>query len=115
MSLLDTLDFQYVGPRKDNAVYLELVRAAAELGKPLKLRTHVTSYYALCHMVHAGLGIGFLPEAIAEHFVKTLGIRVVALDEPWANRELKVYVRRYETLSVAARLLVDHLEGSRPS
>ncbi len=109
VSFGDTLEFHYVGLHTGSAINLQLTKAAAELNQRLKLRIQVTGYDALCFMVEAGLGVAVLPEAIAKRYAKTIRIRAVRLDEPWAQRELRICVRAYGALPVAARLLVDHL------
>jgi len=115
VSFRETLDFPYVGFWSGSAINLQLVKAASELERPLKLSVRVASYDALCRMVGAGLGIGVLPETVADEYAGTFPIRVIRLDEPWAGRELKIYVRRYQGLPAAARLLVDYLrDGARP-
>jgi DNA-binding transcriptional LysR family regulator len=60
-------------------------------------------------MVEAGLGVGVLPRNSAKTFLKALDIDAVTLNESWAKRELAVCVRSYDSLSTAARFLVDHL------
>ena len=69
----------------------------------------MTSYDALCVMVGAGLGIGLLPEALARLNARMLGIRAIRLEDAWAGRELRICVRAFDALPVAARLLVNHL------
>lgn len=105
-----TLEFHYVGLHTGSAINLQLIKAAAELSQPLRLRIQVTGYDALCFMVEAGLGVAVLPEAIARRYAKTIQIRAVRLDAPWAQRDLRICVRSYDALPVAARLLVDHLK-----
>jgi DNA-binding transcriptional LysR family regulator len=106
----ETLEFDYVGLHTGSAINLQLIKAASELNRTLKLRIQVTAYDALCLMVEAGLGIGVLPKMSAKPYAKTLGIRVIPLDDPWAERELKICVRSFDSLPVAAQLLVNHLK-----
>lgn len=106
----DTLEFDYVGLHTGSAINLQLIKAASELEKTVRMAIQVTSYDALCLMVEAGLGIGILPRAVAERYTKALGIRIIALNESWARRELKICVRSFDALPVAARLLVNHLK-----
>ncbi len=105
----DTLDYDCVGLHAGSAINLQLVKAATELDRAVRMLIQVTSYEALCLMVETGPGIGFLPEAVARRYLSTLDIAQVRLDEPWAERELKLCVRSYAALPVAARRLVDHL------
>ena len=113
VSFSDTLEFQYVGLHAGGSMNVTLTNAASRANRPMKIRVQVTSFDALCLMVEAGLGIGILPRISAELFVKALNVRMLTLEDPWANRELVIGVRSYVALPAAARCLVDHLR--RPS
>lgn len=104
-----TLDYDCVGLHTGSAINLQLVKAATDMDRTVRIRIQVTSYEALCLMVETGLGVGFLPEAVARRYLGILAIEQVRLDEPWAERELRLCVRSYAALPVAARLLLDHL------
>ncbi|MCB1910140.1 MAG: LysR family transcriptional regulator [Rhodocyclaceae bacterium] len=105
----ETLDFDYVGLHTGSAINLQLTKAASEIDRTVRLAIQVTSYDALCVMVGAGLGIGLLPEALARLNARMLGIRAIRLEDAWAGRELRICVRAFDALPVAARLLVNHL------
>lgn len=109
VSFRDTLEFDYVGLPVGSALHNQILRAANELDRTLRLRIQVNSFDALCLMVEAGLGIGIVPKGAAKPYIKGLRIRSITLDEPWAERELKICVRSFEALPAAARLLVEHL------
>lgn len=109
VSFRDTLDFDFVGLPVGSALHNQILRAANELDRTLKLRIQVKSFDALCLMVEAGLGIGIVPKGAAKPYIKGLRISSRTLDEPWAKRELKICVRSFESLPAAARLLVEHL------
>jgi DNA-binding transcriptional LysR family regulator len=111
VSFQDTLEFDYIGLHTGSAINLQLVKAATELDKTVRMAIQVTSYDALCLMVETGLGIGILPRSIAARYSKTLGVRVLSLKDAWAKRELKVCVRSFAALPVAAKLFVQHLVG----
>lgn len=112
VSFAETLNYNYVGLQVGSSINLQLLKAASELGRPLRLRIQVRSYDALCLMVDAGLGIGILPKNTAKTYQKGLPLRALKLTESWAKRELGICVRSYRSLSVAAQLLVDHLRSS---
>jgi DNA-binding transcriptional LysR family regulator len=107
--LSDTLDYDFVGLPVGSALHNQLIRSAHELDRTPKLRIQVNSFDALCLMVEAGLGIGIVPKGAARPYFKALRIRSIALDEPWATRELRICVRSQAALTTAARLLVEHL------
>ena len=111
LKLADILPFDLVGMHPGSAINNLLIRQAAELEVPLKLRIQVTSYDAQCLMVAAGLGVGVLPFGSAQIYRGALALRTIPLTEPWAKRKLSLCVRSLESLSSVARLLVDHLRA----
>ncbi len=112
--LAEALPYDMVATHPGSAIHNQLVRAAAEAGAPLRLHMQVTAYDALCLMVAAGLGLGVMPRGSAQLYREALAIRLVALDEPWAQRRLMLCLRADETPTGVARLLVDHLTGGSP-
>jgi DNA-binding transcriptional LysR family regulator len=109
LRMRESLAYDYVGLHTGSAINRLLLQHANDLNLPLKLRIQVTSYDALCLMVDSGLGIALLPHAVARHHAKNLDIRIITLNESWARRELRICVRSYDALPVAAKLLVSHL------
>lgn len=105
----DTLEFDYVGLHTGSQINLQIQRMAAELDKAWRCRMQVHTYDALASMVRAGLGIGMLPQSIAELFAKALDIRIVELDESWTHRRHAIVIRSYDSLQAAGRRLIDHL------
>lgn len=104
----ETLDHAYVALSSGTHLNFQLIKAANDLGRSLKIRMEVSSYDALCGMVQAGVGIGILPEGSMSIY-KIDRAKTVRLDEAWTSRELSVCVRSREGLSVAAGLFLDHL------
>lgn len=107
------LDHDVVGAHPGSVMNHLLTKAAAELGRPLRLRIQVSSYDALCLMVASGLGIGVMPRQSAQLFLPALKIQCITLSEPWAARKLVVAVRDLAALSPVARLLVQHISAAR--
>ncbi|CAD6533831.1 HTH-type transcriptional regulator CynR [Paraburkholderia hiiakae] len=110
VTFADTLDYEHVVLRSGTHLRLQMLTAAGRLGKSLRSRVEVASYDALCRMVECGVGIGILPAGIAENY-RLSGARALDLDEPWADRELSICVRRLDALSPSARLFFDHLRA----
>ncbi len=103
----EVLDEDFVGMQDGASIYTLCQRAAAASGRRLKLRIQVTSFEAVRNMVAVGMGIGLLPEVgIPESMA---GLVKVALDDPWAERSLQIVCRDFDTLPVAARLLIEQL------
>ncbi len=109
LRLAQVLDHDLVGMHAGSALNHQITRAAADLGLQPRLRMKVTGYDALCLMVASGLGVGILPEGSARLYLGALPLRCIALDEPWAERQLMLCVRSQEALPPVAQLLVEHL------
>ena len=69
----------------------------------------MTGFEALRRMVHAGLGIGVVPESHSAGPHGYGGLVSVPLTDSWAQYRLNLCTRGPETLSMAARLMVEHL------
>lgn len=105
----ECLDYPHVGLHTASAINLETMRAASMANKTLRIRIQVTSYDALCLMVQAGLGVGVLPRGAIRQYVDGLNVKVLSIQDAWARRKLRIYVKDMERLSMAARVLVEHL------
>jgi flavin reductase (DIM6/NTAB) family NADH-FMN oxidoreductase RutF len=110
----ETLDYNYVGLHTGSQINLQIQKVAAELDKPWRCRMQVHTYDALASMVQAGLGVGLLPNNMAEIFSRALGIKIVAIDEDWVHRHHAIVIRSYEGLQAAGKRLVDHLKRLAP-
>jgi DNA-binding transcriptional LysR family regulator len=109
------LDYDFVGLESNTVISRLMLEAAAEAGKPLRLRVQVKSFDIVARMIQAGLGIGVLPEEAAQAFGRAMGLKFVGLADPWAHRRMFVGVRAYANLPAPAKALVDHLvqEGKK--
>jgi len=111
----DVLAYDLVGSPKGSSIDTAMIEAANEHGVPLTLRIRASGFDAISRMVDAGMGIALIPELAAQHYVVTLGVETVALDEPWATRRLMMCVRSMESLSPAAAAFVKHLMARQPA
>ncbi len=105
----DSLDFDHVGLHSNSSIHLAMRRAAAGVGRTIKLRIHVTGLDAMCRMIHNGLGIGVMPRRAFELMHGVGDLECIALTDDWAERQIQLVARDFSTLPVTARLLVDHL------
>jgi flavin reductase (DIM6/NTAB) family NADH-FMN oxidoreductase RutF len=108
----DTLEYSYVGLHTGSQINLQMQRAAAELDQAWKCRMQVATYDAQAAMVRAGLGIGVLPEKMADLYAKACGIKVIQLEDDWAERTHSIVIRSYDALQIAGKRLIDHLRKS---
>ncbi len=106
------LDFDHVGLHANSSIYLAMREAAAQVGRTIKLRIHVTGLDAMCRMIHNGLGVGVMPLRAFELMHGVGKLASIALKDDWASRRIQLVARDFSTLPVTARSLVDHL-GAR--
>jgi DNA-binding transcriptional LysR family regulator len=93
------------------ALTTRLFNAAAALGQPLKVRTQMRSFDAVCRMVAAGIGVAVLPAKAIAPQLAHLPLRAVPLAEDWARRTHFLVLRTGEDAPAAARTLVDTLRA----
>jgi DNA-binding transcriptional LysR family regulator len=105
----ETLPFDHVGLPAQTAVYTMLSRYAAILGQALNYRAVVSTFDASLRCVRANLGLAIVPREVAEPLAPMLGVKIVPLSNDWARRRFALCYRNVQSLSPAARLLVDHL------
>jgi DNA-binding transcriptional LysR family regulator len=105
----DTLDYEHVSLPINSAVQVMLQRAAAQLGRSMVHRVIVTNFEAALRVVRAGLAISLVPREVAQVQAATYGLRIIPLAEPWAERRFIICFRDAQSLSPAARMLVDYL------
>jgi len=105
------LDHDIIGLHAGAAVH-ELMRAEAEgHGRTLKSRLQVRGFDAIAQLVEAGLGVAVLPAAVAQRLAQVFRVRVLALDEPWAERDYFLAVRTQEVLPTVVQRFVQALCG----
>ncbi|WP_156481049.1 LysR substrate-binding domain-containing protein [Variovorax sp. PAMC 28711] len=109
-----TLDDDHVGLHTNSSIYVAMHQAALDAGRAIRLRIHVTGLDAMCRMIDNGLGVGVMPERAFDLLQAGIGSRLVrvALNDAWAEREIRLVARDFSTLPVAARTLVKHLHGA---
>jgi DNA-binding transcriptional LysR family regulator len=105
----DTLDFGHVGLHADSSINKRTHLASRASGRPLKTRIHVPGFDAVCRMAQVGMGLGVIPYEVFTAIGQPLGLVAVGIDEPWAERELRIVVREEKGLSPVTRALLAHL------
>ncbi|WP_112661772.1 LysR substrate-binding domain-containing protein [Microvirga flavescens] len=111
IAFAEVMAHDFVGLDRASALQRFLTDKAARIGKPLRLRVQLRSFDAVCRMVEAGVGLGIVPETTARRAARTMSIVTIALQDPWAARDLTLCVRSREALTATAGELVEHLRG----
>lgn len=104
-----TLDYEHVGMPVASSVQLMLQRAATQAGKALLHRVIVSNFDSALRVVRANLGITIVPREVAQPYVRATGLVLIPLTDPWAKRNFTLCFRDEESLSPAARALLDFL------
>ena len=99
-----TRDGQTLLPHAERAL-----AAAADVQRTLRWRIQVSNFETACRMIEANVGVGVLPEGTARRHAKTMALRLVALEDGWAERQLQICVADLDALPRFARDLVDLL------
>lgn len=88
------LDFDFVCMARTSSNYLFLRDAAHKCGKGVRVRLHAHSFDAVLSLVAAGVGIALMPQSVLGGRLLSDQVAVLALDEPWALRQLSLAVRK---------------------
>lgn len=105
----ETLDYEHVSLPINSALQLMYQRAAARAGRTLVHRIIVSNFEAAMRVIAADLAIGLIPREAAERSTAREGLRMVPLDEAWAERKFVMCFRDASALSPAAMKLAEHL------
>lgn len=114
LRLTDILNESFVGLAPGNALQDHIKQYAQAAGKPLNLRIRMKTFEGLCEMVAHGVGMGIVPQTIAQRYRRKHDYRTVVLAEDWACRQLCACFRDWRELSAPMRSLLAHL-GAVPN
>jgi DNA-binding transcriptional LysR family regulator len=87
------------------------------MGRRVGYRLRVQELDAVCAMVVRGLGLGIVPQRVADRWVRGAArpLRAVRLTDAWARRRLLLVARSFDDLSPAGRRLARHLQATLAS
>lgn len=105
------LEHDVIGVHVGAALHELMREQAQERGRPLNVRIQVRGFDAVAQLVGAGLGVAVLPAAVAERHAGAFGLAVLALDEPWAEREYLLAVRAQPVLPTLVQRFVQTLQA----
>jgi len=111
ISLAEAAAHDFVSLSDTSSIGNLVLRVAAEQGVALKHRLQVDGFDGLRRMVEAGLGLAVLPEHCALPYSKAMAFHCIRLNDSWARYRLNICTRDPQTLSMAARLLLNHLKS----
>lgn len=109
VAFTDLLDEPFVG-LSAGALHSHLADHAARLGRRINYRVRLRGFDAVARLIDAGIGIGILPLAAAEHHLGD-SLTIVPLSDGWARRQLMLCARSFDDLSRHARLFIDAIRA----
>lgn len=109
LAFAEVLGEHFVGLGEDSALHQTLSLQAQRLGWHLRIRVRLRSFEAMGAMVAAGVGLAVVPALAAQRLAAGHGLRVVALSDAWADRELMLCARSFVQLPAHAVRLVETL------
>ena len=109
VTFAETVAYDYIGAPKGSSIDTALVRAASAIGISLRMSTRTSGFDAISRMVAAGLGIAVVPQSVAISNAESLSVKVLTLNERWADRRLMICVRSVDSLTPAAAAFLAHL------
>lgn len=105
----ETLDELFVGLEEFTAWSSTLTNAASATGKTIKYRFRLRNTLSIFQMVGAGLGVFIAPLTMARAISPAVNLQIVALEDPWARRNLSIATRGQASLGPAARKMLEVL------
>lgn len=114
----DLLEEDWISLSAGAAVLKAQQQAAVAAGRTFKLRFQVRGFDAVCHLVHAGLGVAVLPQGAAQPTVRALRLVTRPLADAWSCRPLLVAMRagqHDELVRALALFLSDASQTAKPA
>jgi DNA-binding transcriptional LysR family regulator len=109
--LREALGFSFVCLPAERAMQRFIEEMAINYALPLKVRVRAPSFDAIAQLVAQRAGIAMLPEAAALRLAQELPVVIVALEDAWATRELRICIKGWDSLTSHARQLVTYLSS----
>ena len=105
-SLSEIITESFIGLYSGNALQDYVNGHAANLGQSLTYRVRMSSFEGFCDMVSNGIGIGILPESVADRFQQKCHYRKLLLTDHWAKRKICICYKDWASLSPAMKKLL---------
>jgi DNA-binding transcriptional LysR family regulator len=109
ISFEETLEHDHIALSMNASINTMIQRIAAEKGRELRYRLHVSTFDAAYRLIQANLALGLIPAEVVTRYTKLYNLRVIPLSDTWARRGFIICIRGHDTLSVPARLLLTQL------
>lgn len=112
IAFAEVVDAPFVTLHSGTGIHTFLMNKAAELGRHLDVRIQVHGFDAVIAMVAAGVGYGLVPQSSLARAQRPNQVVMLALDDAWARRDLRILVRAPAALASHAHALLERLSSS---
>jgi len=110
ISLSEIILEPFIGLYPGNALQDHINGHVAALGHSLTYRIRMSSFEGFCEMVGNGIGIGILPESVADRLQQKFRYQKLLLTDSWARRKICICYKNRASLSPAMRNLLTFLK-----
>ncbi|RQW29685.1 LysR family transcriptional regulator [Rhodobacteraceae bacterium CH30] len=115
LKFAEALDQPFVGLSESSAMQRFLQDMARLKGSTLRIRVRMPNFQTLANMVGQGCGLGILPAKSAQQLAVLHGLRIIRLEDHWAERELKICFTDWQELPAHGQKLVKALLEGKTS
>jgi len=84
--LEEALEYDLLGYFPRHSLEQFMAYAGSTLSRPPRVKLQVSNFETRCTMIREGLGIGVVPEQIARNYLHSMGLKLLRLKDPWAER-----------------------------
>lgn len=104
--LEEALDYDFLGYFPQHSLDRFLAYVGETISRPPNVKLQVSNFETRCNMIREGLGIGIVPEQIAQNYLRSMGLVLLRLDDDWARRDFYLCMRdSTHNRSIATELL----------
>jgi DNA-binding transcriptional LysR family regulator len=108
INFVESLNFEFATLLDCSGWHDLLSEVAGFEERPLKVCIQVGGFESLCRMIESNLGIGMMPEFVADRFSKTMRLHKIHLKNDWAVRDFKICTQKSRLLpSYTSELIKD--------
>lgn len=106
LHLEEALDYDFLGYFPQHSLDRFLAYVGDSISRPPNVKLQVSNFETRCRMIREGLGIGIVPEQIAQNYLQSMGLVLLRLNDDWARRDFYLCMRdSMQNRPVATELL----------
>lgn len=104
--LEEALEYDLLGYFPRHSLDQFLMHVGSALSRPPNVKLQVSNFETRCQMIREGLGIGVVPERIAQNYLQQMNLKLLRLKDDWAQRQFFLCTNDKTSRNPAATALV---------